>query len=59
MTQPLTPTADPRDARDLRVCAMLDAGYPYSEIAAETGASKHQISSLAAVLRAEDGEGEA
>jgi uncharacterized protein YerC len=46
----------PEDARDLRVCEMLDAGYPYSEIAAETGASKHQISTLAAVLRAEDGE---
>lgn len=50
-----TPSEHNRDARDLRVCTMLDAGYPYSEIRAETGASLHQIHSLAKVLEQEDG----
>lgn len=59
MTQPIVPTPDPRDARDLRICEMLDTGYSYTEIMAETGASRSQCSEMAAVLRqidAEDGQ---
>jgi uncharacterized protein YerC len=48
-----TPEQHAKDARDLRVCEMLDAGHTYAEIRAETGASPSQISALAAVLREE------
>lgn len=56
MTRPEKDTSEQhaKDARDPRVCAMLDAGYPYSEIAAETGATPSQISALAAILRDEE-----
>jgi len=56
MTRPEkdTPEQHAKDAQVARVCEMLDAGYPYSEIAAETGASPSQISALAAILREED-----
>jgi uncharacterized protein YerC len=50
-----TPRQHDRDERDLRVCEMLDAGYSYAEITAETGASKSVIAEIKGVLNRIDG----
>ncbi len=56
VSPPVTPTPDSRDQRDLRICEMLDTGYSYTEIMAETGASRSQCSEMATALRQIDAE---